>query len=126
MQKSFTPADSNFVYAVTLKPSCKVFDFRDHSSPEFKKLYSFIDEQLVEWVKSNNADNYDMNDIYEFIGALMMYVLQPIDESGADFMKYDRSTQLSASHMTPKVFLKACAFSKKNGFYRNMNHLGVH
>ena len=42
-------------------------------------------------------------------------------------MAYDkRKDLLSISHMSPKLFLKACSFSKKNELYGKMSELGVH
>lgn len=32
IEKKFTPSDSNYVYVVTLKPNCKVLDYRRESS----------------------------------------------------------------------------------------------
>lgn len=43
-----------------------MFDFRDKSSSEFKKLYSIIDKEIVDWVL-NSANDLDFDDIYEFI-----------------------------------------------------------
>ncbi len=105
-----------------MNPRCKVLDFRDKTSAEFKKVFMFVDEKLIEWLENAYADDYDFSDVYEFIAALIAYVLNPVDESGANFMKYDNLMQgMKAPIMSPRLFLKACSFSKKNKFFGNMS-----
>jgi hypothetical protein len=48
--------DENFVYVVTLKSTCKVFDFRDHTTVEFEKLFKLFDEELFTWISEHNVD----------------------------------------------------------------------
>ena len=64
--KTYTPYSQNFVYVVTLKSDCNVFDFRDKKSSEFKKFYDVIDKDIVDWVL-DSSEKYDRDDIYEFI-----------------------------------------------------------
>jgi hypothetical protein len=37
---NFTPSSQNYVYVVSLNPSIKLLDFRDHSSKQFKAAMS--------------------------------------------------------------------------------------
>ena len=63
---------------MSIKPSCNVFDFRDKTSSEFKKLYSIVDKEIVDWVLSS-ADDLDFDDIYEFIIGLDQELLLKIE-----------------------------------------------
>lgn len=58
------------MYVVSLKPSCKVFDFRDRTSAEFKKLFKLVDPALLDWIYSHNSSKFDLGDIYEFCNAV--------------------------------------------------------
>ena len=75
----FTPAEQNYVYAVTLKPTIKVFDFRDHETTEFVQVFSKImDLELVKWVE--DADKtFNSADIYEFCAGIDVSILGPLD-----------------------------------------------
>lgn len=130
IKKEFTPFSQNFVYVVTLNPSCKVFDFRNHDSAEFKKIYKIIDKDLVDWIKIVNASGefgeFNLNDIYEFIAALELIVIKPVDESHANYLEYGKLYAKSKNQMSPKMFLKACSFVKKNGLYGASKNYDTH
>ena len=125
-EKIYTPASQNFVYCVSLKPTCKAFDFRDHSSTEFKKLYKVVDQELVEWVVKRNSRSFDMSDIFEFVAALQGSVVKLVDMSRANYLEYMKLFGAEPELMTPKLFLKACAFCKKNGLYETWGDFSVH
>lgn len=124
--KIYTPASQNFVYCVSLKPTCKAFDFRDHSSTEFKKLYKVIDQELVGWVVKRNSRSFDMSDIFEFVAALQGSVVKLVDMSRANYLEYTKLFGVEPELMTPKLFSKACAFCKKNGLYETWGDFSVH
>lgn len=124
--KVYTPASQNFVYCVSLKPTCKAFDFRDHSSTEFKKLYKVVDQELVEWVVKRNSRNFDMSDIFEFVAALQGSVVKLVDMSRANYLEYTKLFGVEPELMTPKLFSKACAFCKNNGLYETWGDFSVH
>lgn len=116
VQKSYTPADSNFVYVVTLKPNCKIFDFRDRSSAEFADFYKILDRSLVEWVDQADTQSND-KDIYEFCASMITSLLDPVYDSGSNYLKYCQMYSGSSSEedlMPPSLFLKACAFAKSS------------
>lgn len=124
--KIYTPASQNFVYCVSLKPTCKAFDFRDHNSTEFKKLYKVVDQELVEWVIKRNSRSFDMSDIFEFVAALQGSVVKLVDMSRANYLEYTKLFGVEPELMTPKLFSKACAFCKKNGLYETWGDFSVH
>ena len=121
VEKTFTPSSKNFVYVVSIKPSCNVFDFRDKASLEFKKLYSIVDKEIVDWVLSS-ADDLDFDDIYEFIIGLDQELLSKIE----NYSTYQQYVE-AASHLDGKpletigklipqsVFEKAKSFAEDNG-----------
>ena len=124
--KIYTPASQNFVYCVSLKPTCKAFDFRDHSSTEFKKLYKVVDQELVEWVVKRNSRSFDMSDIFEFVAALQGSVVKLVDMSRANYLEYTKLFGAESELMTPKLFSKACAFCKNNGLYETWGVFSIH
>lgn len=124
--KIYTPASQNFVYCVSLKPTCKAFDFRDHNSTEFKKLYKVVDQELVEWVVKRNSRSFDMSDIFEFVAALQGSVVKLVDMSRANYLEYTKLFGVEPELMTPKLFSKACAFCKNNGLYETWGDFSVH
>ena len=124
--KIYTPASQNFVYCVSLKPTCKAFDFRDHNSTEFKKLYKVIDQELVEWVVKRNSRSFDMSDIFEFVAALQGSVVKLVDMSRANYFEYTKLFGDEPELMSPKLFSKACAFCKNNGLYETWADFSIH
>ena len=124
--KIYTPASQNFVYCVSLKPTCKAFDFRDHNSSEFKKLYKVVDQEIVEWVVKRNSKNFDMSDIFEFVVALQASVVKLVDMSRANYLEYTKLFGTEPELMTPKLFSKACTFCKNNGLYETWGDFSVH
>ena len=125
-QKIFTPASQNYVYVVSLKPDCQIFDFRDKESQEFKKLYKIIDKDIVDWIFSNNNFGFDMDDIYEFTGALAMSILKPISESHGKYLEYSKLYSREDHIMTPKLFSKACYFVESNGLSNAYENFDTH
>lgn len=112
---------------MSLKPSCRVFDFRDHASSEFKKLYKVIDEELVKWIVERSSASFDMSDVYEFVVALQEQVLKPVDMSGGDYLKYSKLFGASTEPiMTPKLFSRAYAFCKSKGLVGTWEDFSVH
>ncbi len=124
--KIYTPASQNFVYCVSLKPTCRAFDFRDHNSTEFKKLYKVVDQELVEWVVKRNSRSFDMSDIFEFVAALQGSIVKLVDMSRANYLEYTRLFGVEPELMTPKLFSKACAFCKNNGLYETWGGFSIH
>lgn len=131
VKKTFTPADQNYVYVVTLKPTCQVFDFRDKSSPEFKKLYSIIDKEIVDWVL-NSANDLDFDDIYEFIIGLDQELLSKIENYSTYQQYYEASHYTSGKPLetigkviTQSVFEKAKSFAFSNGIQK-ASELDIH
>lgn len=125
-EKTFTPASQNYVYVVTLKPGCNLFDFRDHSSAEFKKLYKVVDQELVEWIVKRNSKSFDMSDIFEFVAALQGSVVKLVDMSQANYLEYTKLFRAEPELMTPKLFLKACAFCKRSRLYGTWGDFSIH
>lgn len=126
VSKTFTPSSQNYVYVVTLKPSCKVFDFRNHDSLEFKDIYKIIDKDIVAWIEENAKQVFDMNDIYEFVAALETFVIKPIDKSGANYLRYCKLYDDANMQMPPNMFLKACNFTRKNGLLGSYETADIH
>lgn len=132
VQKTFTPASQNYVYVVSLKPNCKIFDFRNQKNSEFKELYKIIDKDIVDWVLESK-DTFDRKDIYEFIITLQLEVLQPIEEDKTYSMYYDRRTN-AAGHlndpyerlMSKELFEKAAAFMHSNGLEHAYRDMDIH
>ena len=132
IQKTFTPSSQNFVYVVTLAPNCNVFDFRDKTSAEFKKFYSIIDKDIVDWTLQSE-DKFDHSDIYEFINALQFEILKPIEEDTTYSMYYDRRTNASGHALNPhertmpkELFEKAYAFMHANGLEHAYRDMDIH
>ena len=91
-----------------------MFDFRDKSSPEFKKLYSVIDKEIVDWVL-NSADDLDFDDIYEFIIGLDQELLAKIENYSTYQQYYEASHHTSEKLIPQNVFEKAKTFALSNG-----------
>lgn len=133
-KKTYTPPDKNYVYVVTVDPKCNVLDFRDHSTEEFKKLFTIIDKDVYDWLRNFSAKSgkegttIDFQDIYEFCIALQCYLMQRIDMSDANYLKYCKkfSGDKDIIELTPKTFLKACKFIKSNGLFKKYNSFDIH
>lgn len=111
-----------------MRPNCNIFDFRDHSSPEFKKIYNIIDKELFDWILQASTFGYDHGDIYEFTAALHGYLLKAIVESGANYLQYSKlfKNEPKYESMTPRMFLKACDFCKKNNLIDSYSEYSIH
>ena len=130
--KKYTPYSQNFVYAVTLKTDCNVFDFRDKKSSEFKKFYDVIDKDIVDWVLDSN-ETYDRNDIYEFIVQLNVDVFGPLDEDKTYDEYCERRYTISGKLVHPeirvmsrKLYNKCQKFIEKYGFQNAYRELDIH
>lgn len=130
-QKTYTSSDKNYVYVVTIDPKCNVFDFRDHSTSEFKKLFKIIDKDVYDWLQSFTSKKdgtIDFQDIYEFCIALQCYLMQRIDISNANYLEYCKKfpNDKDLVEMTPRTFLKACKFVKTNNLFGKYNSFDIH
>ena len=130
--KKYTPYSQNFVYAVTLKTDCNVFDFRDKKSSEFKKFYDVIDKDIVDWVLDSN-ETYDRNDIYEFIVQLNVDVFGPLDEDKTYDEYCERHYTISGKPVHPEIrvmskqlYNKCQKFIEKYGFQNAYRELDIH
>lgn len=121
--KTFTPADKNYVYIVTMDKSAKLFDFRDRKNKEFADLAKVIPT----WILKKVIGNMMATDIYDFCVDLYFGIIKHIILTD-DYEDYSRFYKVNAMHelsgtpkLTEKEYDDAYQFCRKLGYKEEMD-----
>lgn len=124
VQKKYTPANSNFVYVVTLKPDANLFDFRDSKSPEFKDLAKSIPQEIIDYVFESEGEH--TTDIYVFTVDLYTTVVVPTvrcktHNEYVKFFQEDMHSVVPASMLNRMKPMPEGLFEESKRFCRKCN-----